>query len=193
MFHRPARCWAGDPHAVFDEAAVRPEKYYLLFIYSLIGMAIALFQVVNRWDDMRATYFSDPLTRQMTMGQIVSSTYHTVSNRSGTSFVPDITYTYQVNGVLYRSTKIAFEPHDFARQSRVETFVHYYAVGRSVPVYYDPADPHLATFERFSKGDFVPTFVIFWVSLFFFLISGAAVIALQHAQKRPWLKTSHQR
>jgi hypothetical protein len=171
-------------NAVFREDVMRPEKYYLLFIYSLIGMAIALYQVVNRWDDMRATYFSDPLTRQMTTGQIVASTYHSVSGRTGTSFIPDIAYTYQVNGVEYRSTKITFEHRDFSSSAHVESFIQYYPVGRSVPVYYDPTDPQLASLERFSKGDFVPIVIIFVVSLFFFVISGAAVIALQRTQKR---------
>jgi hypothetical protein len=170
--------------AVFREDVVRPEKYSLLLIYSLVGMAIALYQVANRWDDLRATYFSDPLTRQMVTGQIVASTYHSVSHRTGTSFIPDITYTYQVNGVQYRSTKITFELRDYSSQAHVERFIQYYAVGRSVPVYYDPADPHLASLERFSKGNFVPIVILFLVSLFFFVISGTAVIALQRAQKR---------
>ncbi|MCI5065500.1 DUF3592 domain-containing protein [bacterium] len=63
------------------------------------------------------------------------------------SFVPDIVYSYSVNGVSHTQTRIGFRvihgTEDFARKT-VENFPE----GSSTIVYFDPQNPAEATLER---------------------------------------------
>jgi hypothetical protein len=56
-------------------------------------------------------------------------------------WVPDISYEYSVKGKSYRSSQISFPNPTFLFWSDGRHYIDDYAVGDSVKVYYDPADP----------------------------------------------------
>lgn len=88
----------------------------------------------------------------MTLGHIVHSrTAAARRDRSDGSTqignIADVEYTYSVGGVEHRGTRIGIgaEPSNSAQ---VETALARYIAGRSVPVYYNPANPDEAVLER---------------------------------------------
>lgn len=85
-------------------------------------------------------------------GRIVSSKTRTVKTKLGggapsVGNLPDITYVYTVDGVEHRGKRISigeFKPSS----PEVEAALERYPVGRSGPVFYNPAKPAEAVLER---------------------------------------------
>jgi hypothetical protein len=70
----------------------------------------------------------------------------TASSVQGRENKPFVEYEFEVAGQKYRSSRITMgEPPS---QGEAASILARYPVGASVTVYYDPADPHMATLER---------------------------------------------
>lgn len=88
------------------------------------------------------------------LGKINSSTVvekeHTTSNEDGStdtsvSYVPRVTYDYQVNGVDYQNNRIeVLDEETFSRKELADAFISAYPEGQKVPVFYDPSEPKVS-------------------------------------------------
>ena len=65
-----------------------------------------------------------------------------------TSFFPNISYRYEVNGKEYVNDQYAQRASLVNRRSLVERTVKKYPVGSKVTVFYDPQDPQVAYLEK---------------------------------------------
>lgn len=73
--------------------------------------------------------------------------------------LPDIRYAYRVNDQAYRAT-LQFPGGTSPSRELTEQYVARYPVGRSVEVYYDPADPQHSTLEPGpAQGDWLICFI----------------------------------
>ncbi len=111
-----------------------------------IPVAIAVAIVVKMQAVRRASRWPS------TPGRILSSKTRTVhTKRSGGSpsvgNVPDITYTYTVDGIEHRGNRISIG-EIMPDTPEVEAALQRYQVGRTGPVFYNPDKPEEAVLER---------------------------------------------
>ncbi|WP_166036607.1 DUF3592 domain-containing protein [Sphingosinicella sp. YJ22] len=79
-----------------------------------------------------------------TAGQVVETSVATVSGRT-TAYAPVVRYRFEVNGTIYRNSKILLTDHpNFDAASEAEAYAAAYPVGSQVSVHYDPANPQRA-------------------------------------------------
>ena len=84
------------------------------------------------------------------------------TKKTKTYDVAIIKYEYDIDGTSYTSNRIAFGGQE---RGSAHTLVSKYPEGKSVKVYYDPADPEVAALEPGMKG-----------GSYFFPIFGAVII-----------------
>lgn len=79
-----------------------------------------------------------------TTGQVVETSVATVTGRN-TAYAPVVRYRFEVNGTIYRNSKILLTDHpNFDTASEAEAYAADYPVGSEVSVHYDPANPQRA-------------------------------------------------
>lgn len=69
-----------------------------------------------------------------------------------TSYHPDITYQYTVNGQQYINNRFAQRPTLINRESIIQRVLEKYPVGQKVTVYYNPANPQDAYLQKGMGG-----------------------------------------
>lgn len=83
-------------------------------------------------------------------------TRHTETDSEGESveaYAPRVVYEYLVNGVAYRSDRLAIGPVATSRNDRkVEQEVARYPVGEAVRVFYNPQNPAEAVLQTHLQG-----------------------------------------
>jgi hypothetical protein len=71
------------------------------------------------------------------------------ATRNSTIYVPKIHYSYTVQGTLYQSDIIGNRPsYSDMGNGGAKRFIGHFAAGKTVPVYYNPADPGQAVLEK---------------------------------------------
>src|SRR5258708_539981 len=84
-----------------------------------------------------------------TNGQVVDATLEPTGR---SQWKPTITYTYQVNGVEYKSQRLAFDYFGTYLHSEADELMERYAVKTPVKVFYDPEQPQESTLAQVHHG-----------------------------------------
>lgn len=74
-------------------------------------------------------------------GQVIDSMVQTRSSRKGTTYAPQITYTYAVNGTPYSGTRQQARNPVMSSQQEAQSYLQAYPVNAKIQVFYQPADP----------------------------------------------------
>jgi hypothetical protein len=67
-------------------------------------------------------------------------------------FGAQIVYDYEINGLVYTSSKVSFGDYSSGNPAHADEIVAQYPVGAQVRVYYDPAAPRVAVLETGIRG-----------------------------------------
>ncbi len=101
---------------------------------------------------------------------------------STTTYLPQITYEYQVNGMSYQSHRFAFgSTPGFGNRNKAEAFLAPYAQGRAVKVFYNPEKPDESVLSQQMRSMTAGLVVgiIFVVAMScFFCLAGSGLIKL---------------
>ncbi len=93
-------------------------------------------------------------------GQVISTGMAESSDDNGVAYAPIVRYTYEVDGVEYQSSRIAFGPTEYTSSRRkVAQVLARYPEGSAVTVHYNPNDPHEAVLETQVQGSLVFTLI----------------------------------
>ncbi len=85
----------------------------------------------------------------VTDGQVVNTKLEPTGR---SQWKPTIIYTYQVNGVEYKSQRLAFDYFGTYLHSEADEIMERYPVKTSVKVFYDPEQPQESTLEQVHHG-----------------------------------------
>ncbi len=98
-------------------------------------------------------------------------------------YVARIGYTYRIDAKIYYCTIIGFGKSEYSSQKRSKTkkYLEQYPKGKSVTVYYNPADPHSAVLKNGITGGALLTLTM---GLLFLLAGFAFLIALYNQRRR---------
>jgi len=94
-----------------------------------------------------------PTDGQITHSQMVSN-----SGGEGTTYAPEVHYTYQVEGKEYNGTRIFIGDNRYSSNGDyARNYIERYPVGKEVSVYFDPQQPGSAILEPgTSKKSYFP-------------------------------------
>ncbi|TDU66137.1 uncharacterized protein DUF3592 [Prosthecobacter fusiformis] len=84
-------------------------------------------------------------------GKVLHSEVAEARTRAGATtrmYEARVTYEYEVDGQTYKGDQIGFMDGSSSNRSDAAVIVNARPVGKEVPVYYDPANPHEACLER---------------------------------------------
>ncbi len=98
------------------------------------------------------------------------------SNKHGATYSASISYTYQVAGIYYTASRLAFGGAS-GEPAHVQKVLDRFPVGKKIPVYYFPTDPQLAVLEPGVHGG---TWICFGVGTVFVLF-GCMSLQIQAA------------
>jgi hypothetical protein len=105
----------------------------------------------------------------VTDARISSST----SSKGSTTFSAKITYTYTLNGQVYKSSRVSFGDVSTSNSGDAQRIVSRYSTGTTVSVYYNPVDPSQTVLETgFSVGLLLPL----GIGTLFTLVGGLLLI-----------------
>ncbi|MBN8712260.1 MAG: hypothetical protein BGO12_18025 [Verrucomicrobia bacterium 61-8] len=123
----------------------------LFAAFFLIGATIAGFGVRT------VLQARESATWPSAQGIILSSTVKTQSDSDGTTYKPEVTYTYTVDGTEYRGDLIAYGMKgSSASYGFAQHYDKKYPEGSTIPVAYDPAKPQTSVLEPgVSKRAFI--------------------------------------
>ena len=107
----------------------------------------------------------------------------THNGRSSIRYVAILGYKYRVNGKNYYCDTIGFGKSKYASQKRSKTlkYLEHYPTGKSVTVYYDPADPHNAVLKSGITGGALFAIAI---GFLFVLVGLASFLTLCNQRRR---------
>jgi hypothetical protein len=90
-------------------------------------------------------------------GQVTSSDVErSTDGEGGTSYQPQIDYSYTVNDQRYSGDRVNFGQNSYSSRRGAEEVAARYPVGQSVAVYYDPVEPDSAVLEPgVSSGSYI--------------------------------------
>jgi hypothetical protein len=108
----------------------------------------------SRVDEQRSTSYDPNLSTEN-----VTSTYE-----------PKVEYSYAIGGRDYTGSRISFARLHFASEKKAKAIAEGYAIGSTVTIAYDPADPQNSVLDRASK----PPKISFWTGF----VGVAAVIVV---------------
>jgi len=129
-------------------------KFAMTLLWAGVGMlAASLWLVLQNWQDIKGSFFSDIATFRSAEGKVVSSSTYTSTRKRKTYHHYSIEYEYVVNGKNYRSDEITFNDNYSLDQEFAQTYITKYPVGKKVTVYYDPHDPSFSVLEPEKNGD----------------------------------------
>jgi hypothetical protein len=117
-----------------------------LWIFIFLGVSIIGFGVYTMVRSLRCAAW--PTTEGVVQKTEMKRSH---SSEGSDTFSPDITYSYQVAGTNYKSTRLAFGAMS-SSTDYAQGVLNRYPVGRKVPVHYSPDDPKLAVLETGIHG-----------------------------------------
>ena len=119
-----------------DEAKAR--RIVFLIVGAPFMIAALIWYVWAAWTEGAARDWPT------TTGEVVETSVATVSGRN-IAYAPVVRYRFEVNGTIYRNSKILLTDHpNFDQASEAEAYAANYPVGSGVSVHYDPANPQRA-------------------------------------------------
>jgi Protein of unknown function (DUF3592) len=121
------------------------------FIFALVGVILLAFAIASRRKALRAKNWP------VTQGVILSSEVREHQNidaadeQSSTSYEPIVQYSYTINDVPYKASRIAYGANQFDR-STAQARVNLYLPGSPVSVHYNPVDPQETVLDPEANG-----------------------------------------
>lgn len=143
-----------------------------LLIFVGIGAAVAVVEMISGFVDLRREL-------SMTRWPIVEGAIVTSEVGGERAFHPEITYSYEVNGIDYSGSSALNAPGFGGKRNRLEQaeiLARQYSAGSPISVHYDPSDPAISvlkaevtynTYLQLALGLFLIIGVLIW---FVFLI-----------------------
>ena len=118
-----------------------------IFIYGVVGVLL-----LSQFGGQGLNYLASMGWEQVP-GTVVSSEVEDAWDTTGDRYVPQVTYTYEVDGTTYEGTQIDLRDTLYiASVDDAEQLVARYPVGASVMPYVDPANPSSAVLDRQLPG-----------------------------------------
>lgn len=112
----------------------------------LLGAVYAYYHRVKKYN--KATERAKFPTVKGTITQSsVKTVENTTRNDDGStdtsiSYVPQVSYRYEVNGTTFENNRIAvLDQQDFGRKESADQYISPYGEGKEIPVYFDPSNP----------------------------------------------------
>jgi hypothetical protein len=144
-------------------------------LWSTVTLAIDWSCVRSLTAQVRAAKFPS-VEGRITQSKVTSRR----GSKNSTSYSPEVTYAYAVNGRAYTGTRI----HDGTKnsgRSAAEATVATYLAGSTVRVYYDPASPEYAMLQTGVRGTDV--FLILFLTPFNVIMVGGWAYAVSNLRK----------
>ena len=117
------------------------------FVFIAVGVAILIYGI-GLVRDAR-TCASWPSVE----GRIVSAEPQVVAReKDRRTYAPNVTYTYQVGGRNYESSRLTLVPRNYSTLSSVQSVLAAYPAGNTVKVFHDPADAANCVLVTTSTG-----------------------------------------
>ena len=117
---------------------------------SLMGFFVTVGALWFRWDDVKGAHLMK-LSQYSTISGVVTQSrlYNGTSHRGGRngSVCYEITYQYQVKGVVYTDKKVNFLVMRCWHDGTEQRYLQKYPTGRAIVVYYDPRNPSFSVLE----------------------------------------------
>lgn len=118
-----------------------------------------------------ALYFAYQATTNYMQGTAAASwhsTNGTITNngtavdwlRKGYNLIPQVTYTYKVNGREYICDRISYPPPSSRRMDKAQKFLEKYPIKSHPTVYFDPKNPNIASLQRELNYDDMQGFLV---------------------------------
>jgi hypothetical protein len=123
-------------------------------VFTLAGALLAWLAALGSWrKSIRQRIDADrSLAWERGEGRITRSELEKDSDSDGTSYRLDIRYTYEVRGIEYYGHRAYFGDREWSpRADEPRDMVGRYEVGKTVPIYFDPASPGQAVLIRGDK------------------------------------------
>lgn len=128
----------------------------LTVLFSGIGLLLLLLYLRSKRKASRSLSWPE------TKGRVVKSTIEVQSDVFSSDdsqgggqpmYAADISYTYQVGGMMYTSNRISFAgKSSYSKPDKAEAVIAQYPEGASVAVFYNPEKHQEAVLERTAKG-----------------------------------------
>ena len=113
-----------------------------LAVFMLLGAAAAIFG----FRGLRTAEAS--LSWPTARGVITASNVERVrSSKGGSSFYPEVTYHYEVGGVIYKGERVRMSRTGSSDPSEAQADLRRYRMNQAVTVSYDPEDPASSLLE----------------------------------------------
>jgi len=151
-------------------------------VFWLVAMIFGVVFTALSYGEIQDYRASD--TWEQTNGEILGARVLISTDSDGTSYRPEVTYSYVVNDQRYQNDRLRFDGSIYnSDPSGAEETIRAYELGGQVTVYYNPDDPQDAVIERdlttevqvfFGIG--VGALILSCGLTIFLLFSGAAVV-----------------
>lgn len=110
-------------------------------ILGIIGIVLIILYFRNK-SKSKASQAWPSVTGQIVERKVTVNTSYDEDGISSTSYLPQITYTYTVNGLDYEAHRFAFgSTPSFNSNKKAEEFLLPYSQGAAVRVFYNPEKP----------------------------------------------------
>ncbi|WP_455201786.1 DUF3592 domain-containing protein, partial [Kaarinaea lacus] len=141
-------------------------------LFHVLFLTMPLFTVyVGGWDEFIGAIRSNKTVFIQTTGIITSSSKKRMNSHRDSQYRHKIFYGYMVEGIMYVSDTITFEP----RYENVDELLRKYPAEKEVIVYFDKNDPAFSVLEpntvgydQLIRGIWAALFciILFWVAVF---------------------------
>lgn len=150
-------------------------------VLGIIGIVLVILYFRNK-SKSKASQSWPSVTGQIIERKVKVDTSYDEDGMSSTSYLPQVTYSYSVNGTVYESNRVAFgSTPSFASNKKAEAFLTPYLQGANVQVFYNPEKPEESvltqTMRSMTAGLIVGiVFVVAMVCLF--CLAGVGLLSL---------------
>jgi len=86
-------------------------------------------------------------------GKVISAEVQVVAReKNRTTYAPDVTYRYVVNGQSYESTRYTLVPRNTTSTQQVQAMLARFPAGNAATVFYSPTDPANSVLDVTAAG-----------------------------------------
>ncbi len=110
---------------------------------------VCVFDAFMIWDAMRR---EQAQSYPSTQGTIIRSHIEINHSTDGTTYGPEVDFSYEVEGKFYTSDTYRYGVWSSSDRSHAESVVDRYSNGKQVEVFYNPTDPSDAVLEHDNQG-----------------------------------------
>jgi len=140
-----------------------PRRYFVYFVLCGLGLVLASAGIIILITGMSTT------TWPTTNGRIVSSGVHeSTSTEASSSYSPELSYEYEVNGKTYYGFFTRMGGLSFSYEPSADSYIKQKILGSKTTVYYCPIFPALAFLET---GYSFSVWIFIGVGLAFYCMS----------------------